>query len=119
MLVNCLVGELSCSPFNLEFKYACSILINNPFSATYNLQQLTFSNFPAFSKKIRHDTRDVFYVRRMVDYLKAAKVNAYIMYIFGRLSFYRFMQPIIISKCFTLVISRDKDIPIYRTLEMW
>ena len=28
-----------------------------------------------------------------------------------RLTFYLFMQPIIISKCITLMISRGKDIP--------
>ena len=31
------------------------------------------------------DTRDVFYVRREVDFLKTAKVNAYIMHIFGKI----------------------------------
>ena len=31
------------------------------------------------------DTRDVFYVRREVDCIKTAKVNAYIMYIFGKI----------------------------------
>ena len=30
-------------------------------------------------------TRDVFYVRRVVDLMKLAKVNAYIMYIFGKI----------------------------------
>ena len=30
-------------------------------------------------------TRDVFYVRREVDLMKTAKVNAYIMYIFGKI----------------------------------
>ena len=29
-------------------------------------------------------TRDVFYVRREVDLMKTAKVNAYIMHIFGK-----------------------------------
>ena len=29
-------------------------------------------------------TRDVLYVRRVVDLMKTAKVNAYIMYIFGK-----------------------------------
>ena len=29
-------------------------------------------------------TRDVFYVRRVEDLMKTAKVNAYIMYIFGK-----------------------------------
>ena len=30
-------------------------------------------------------TRDVFYVRRKVDLMKMAKVNAYIMHIFGKI----------------------------------
>ena len=30
-------------------------------------------------------TRDVFYVRREVDLMKMAKVNAYIMHIFGKI----------------------------------
>ena len=30
-------------------------------------------------------TRDVFYVRREVDFLKTVKVNAYIMHIFGKI----------------------------------
>ena len=30
-------------------------------------------------------TRDVFYVRREVDIMKTAKVNAYIMHIFGKI----------------------------------
>ena len=30
-------------------------------------------------------TRDVFYVRREVDLMKVAKVNAYIMHIFGKI----------------------------------
>ena len=32
-----------------------------------------------------NDTRDVFYVRREVDFMKTAKVNAYIMHIFGKI----------------------------------
>ena len=32
-----------------------------------------------------HNTRDVFYVRREVDLMKTAKVNAYIMHIFGKI----------------------------------
>ena len=31
------------------------------------------------------NTRDVFYVRREVDLIKTAKVNAYIMHIFGKI----------------------------------
>ena len=34
---------------------------------------------------LRHTTRDVFYVRREVDLMKMAKVNAYIMHIFGKI----------------------------------
>ena len=30
------------------------------------------------------DTRDVFYVRRVVDLMKTAIVNAYIMHLFGK-----------------------------------
>ena len=36
---------------------------------------------------IEQSTRDVFYVRRVVDLMKTAKVNAYIMYIFGKIEF--------------------------------
>ena len=34
---------------------------------------------------LSESTRDVFYVRRMVDLMKTAKVNAYIMHIFGKI----------------------------------
>ena len=34
---------------------------------------------------LRACTRDVFYVRRKVDLIKTAKVNAYIMHIFGKI----------------------------------
>ena len=33
-------------------------------------------------------TRDVFYVRRVVDLMKTAKVNANIMYNFGKIEFF-------------------------------
>ena len=46
-------------------------------------------------------TRDVFYVRREVDLMKTAKVNTYIMHIFGKNELYLYMQPRIISKCIT------------------
>ena len=42
-----------------------------------------------------HYTRDVFYVRRVVDLMKIKIVNAYIMYIFGKIE-----QPEIISNAF-------------------
>ena len=38
-------------------------------------------------------SRDVFYVRRDVDLMKTAKVNAYIMRLLKRLSFYLYTQP--------------------------
>ena len=37
------------------------------------------------SQMVWRDTRDVFYVRRKVDLMKKAKVNAYIMHIFGKI----------------------------------
>ena len=37
------------------------------------------------SSNISKSTRDVFYVRREVDLMKTAKVNAYIMHIFGKI----------------------------------
>ena len=37
------------------------------------------------AKLIVHSTRDVFYVRRKVDLMKTANVNAYIMHIFGKI----------------------------------
>ena len=36
-------------------------------------------------KHLTEYTRDVFYVRREVDLMKTAKVNAYIMHIFGKI----------------------------------
>ena len=39
--------------------------------------------FAAYTKS--QYTRDVFYVRRKVDLMKTAKVNAYIMHIFGKI----------------------------------
>ena len=38
--------------------------------------------------------------------MKTAKVNAYIMHIFGNIEFYLYMQPKIISKCTTLMSSK-------------
>ena len=45
-----------------------------------NLAILRFCDFHT-----GHYTRDVFYVRREVDLMKTAKVNAYIMHIFGKI----------------------------------
>ena len=61
-----------------------------------------------------------FYVRREVDLMKTAKVNAYIMHIYlERLSFYLYMQPKIISKCITLMSSkRQRHTYISRTGNM-
>ena len=44
-----------------------------------------FFRFYILSIIIIIDTRDVFYVRREVDLMKTAKVNAYIMHIFGKI----------------------------------
>ena len=61
-------------------------------------------------------TRDVFYVLRMVDLMKTAKINVYIMYIFEDLAFIytcnlKLFQNALCTR------PRGKDIPIYRTLE--
>ena len=37
--------------------------------------------------KSKH-TRDVFYVRRVIDLMKTANVNAYIMHIFGKIELF-------------------------------
>ena len=36
-------------------------------------------------RELLSNTRDVFYVRRKVDFMKTAKVNAYITNIFGKI----------------------------------
>ena len=47
---------------------------------------LTSESHPKyFSQTNTRCTRDVFYVCRVVDLMKTAKVNAYIMYIFGKI----------------------------------
>ena len=51
-------------------------------------------------------TRDVFYVRRVVDLMKTAKLNGYIMHMFGKIDLYLYIQPKIISKCITLMTSK-------------
>ena len=38
--------------------------------------------------------------------MKTAKVNVYIMYIFGRIELYLYMQSKIISKCITLMTTK-------------
>ena len=45
---------------------------------------LQVCNFCIFFPNFTY-TRDVFYVRREVDLMKTAKVNAYIMHIFGKI----------------------------------
>ena len=46
------------------------------------------SRMRGFSKiKLAEIKRDVFYVRRVVDLMKTTKVNANIMYIFGKIEF--------------------------------
>ena len=51
-------------------------------------------------------TRDVFYVRRKVDLMKTAKVNEYIMHIFGKIELLSIHAPKIISKLITLMTSK-------------
>ena len=46
-----------------------------------NVSILTKNNFDCFTE----NTRGVFYVRREVDLMKTAKVNAYIVHIFGKI----------------------------------
>ena len=53
--------------------------------------------------------RGIFYVRRAVELLKPAKVNAYIIHVYiylERLSFYLYIQPKTISKCNALMTSK-------------
>ena len=45
---------------------------------------MSVASYPILKLKPR-TTRDVFYVRREVDLMKTAKVNAYIMHIFGKI----------------------------------
>ena len=47
-----------------------------------------------------------FYVRREVDLMKTAKVNAYIMHIFGKIELLSIHAIKIISKCITLMSSK-------------
>ena len=89
---------------------------------TYTFDNLTytFSQFQVdFSAELKItmivkdfwscDTRDVFYVRRKVDLMKKAKVNAYVMHIFGKIELLAFLKWLL----------RGKDKPTYRTLEIW
>ena len=46
---------------------------------SYDLENYTCGQFHTYF------TRDVFYVRREVNLMKTAKVNAYIMFIFGKI----------------------------------
>ena len=46
------------------------------------------------------------FVCRVVNLVKTAKINAYIMYIFGKIELYLYMQPEIISQCITLMTSK-------------
>ena len=49
---------------------------------------------------------DVFCVRRVVDSMKTAKVNAYIMYIFGKIELLSIHAIYFFSKCITLMTSK-------------
>ena len=49
-------------------------------------QDLMSSHLYSVRRRVISDnTRDVFYVRREVDLMKTAKVDAYIMHIFGKI----------------------------------
>ena len=48
-------------------------------------QSCGIRTLPRFKSLVNRYTRDVFYVRREVDLMKTAKVNAYIMHIFGKI----------------------------------
>ena len=50
----------------------------------YRTSALNFAMFKTHKNSI-WNTRDVFYVRREVDLMKTAKLNAYIMHIFGKI----------------------------------
>ena len=54
--------------------YEFDVFLSSPKRAR-NMRNKILSNY----------TRDVFYVRRKVDLMKTAKVNAYIMHIFGKI----------------------------------
>ena len=58
-----------------------------PLWADQLLPQLLMEQFDTLPIQCRHieHTRDVFYVRREVDLMKTANLNAYIMHIFGKI----------------------------------
>ena len=56
-----------------------------------------------WSKNIQN-TRDVFYVRRVVNLIKTAKINACIMYIFGKIELLS-IHAAFISQYITLITS--------------
>ena len=65
-------------------------------------------NFHTIKKGLIYSTlyEGRFYVRRMVDLMKTAKVNDSSFIYLERLSFYLYMQLKIISKCITLMTSK-------------
>ena len=86
------------------------ILSSDAFDIINDLKQFTVTT-----------TRNVFYVCIVVDLMKTAKVNAYIMHIFGKIElfFYLYMQPKFISKCITLMTSKRQRHTYLSTLEIW
>ena len=60
-----------------------------------------------------------FYIRRVVDLMITAKVNGYIMYIFGKIELHLYMQPKIISKFISLMTSKRERHTYISTLEIW
>ena len=124
-ITSCLLpGALAVITYSLEFRPRSGL---TKFQAWFESQLLDTDGIyeRIFEKLIKNPqktavyknvcTRDVLYVRRVVDLMKTVKVNAYIMmhvFILERLSFYLYMRPKII-KCITLRLPRGKDIPIY------
>ena len=45
--------------------------------------------------------------------MKTAKINAYTMYIFGKIELYLYLQPKIISKCITLMTYKRQRHTVY------
>ena len=67
---------------NNNLYFACSCILR---ILTQDRSLHACAKFDNFTLTYIRDTRDVFYVRRAVDLMKTAKVNAYIMHIFGKI----------------------------------
>ena len=74
--------KLDFDNLDLIFKVTPALCYVN-FRPKYGFCKLSLEPNNGFGQFIY--TRDVFYVRREVDLVKTAKVNAYIMHIFGKI----------------------------------